>query len=757
MFRARGARIDPAWVWVVCAFVGVGLLAGLAMPAGAAIGAWSAQGPEGGPVLAMAVDPASGSTLYAGTYGGLFKTTDGGASWAWTARDLVELWVAGVSVDPTDSETVYLATFEINRVYRSEDGGESWTPLVINVGRNVSIERVLVDPSNPMILYASGYNGLVKSTNGGASWALAESGLPNPDVQFLVLHPSSPAVLFAGTGDGLFKSTDRAGTWSAVGGGLPPGEIGALAIDPVTPTTMYAAGFAALYKTTDGGSSWTGAGSVARVGALVVDPSTPETVYAAGQNGVYRTTDGGGEWTATSVGLPFTAWDVSYLALDPAHPGTLYAGTSDGVFRSADRADTWSPANRGLVATDVRALAGAGAGPATGPALYAGTNGSGLHKSTDGGATWQRLSLVSPFVDSLAVDPVDPRTVYAGAGVSYKSEDAGATWTELEGVLSVYGWAVDPTDPETVYAASLGHGVFKTTDGGGIWEDVSMGLTDLNAVALVMDPSDPAALYVGTREAGVFKTVNGGASWTPVGAGVVHPWATALAIDPVAPSTVYAGTVGGGLYRTTDAGASWSQVSGDGLGSQIYDVAIDPLDHSVVYAAGNARVARSVEGGVTWATLGDGLRAAIVFALALDPADPAKVYAGGLGGGVADFDQRMPTEVFTSEHFPDFLFGVKVTFAGQTLPVQKEELCIPETLCVSGSLPGRSELFIRIVGPKPNGYLWPTLVKFSTSTLEVWITQVSTGITKYYMLEGAAPGTDDLPGYFDRTGFLPSP
>jgi len=197
-------------------------------------------------------------------------------------------------------------------------------------------------------------------------------------------------------------------------------------------------------------------------------------------------------------------------------------------------------------------------------------------------------------------------------------------------------------------------------------------------------------------------------------------------------------------------------VPGDGLGTQVYDVAIDPLDHSVVYAAGNAGVAKSVDGGATWATFGDGPRTAIVFALLLNPADPAKVYAGSLGGGVADLDQRMPTAVFTSEDFPDFRFGVKITSAGQALPVRKEEQCIPETLCVSGALPGRSELFIRIVGPKPNGYLWPTLVKFSTSTLEVWITQVSTGVTKYYKLEGAAPGTDDLPGYFDRTGFLPS-
>jgi hypothetical protein len=74
---------------------------------------------------------------------------------------------------------------------------------------------------------------------------------------------------------------------------------------------------------------------------------------------------------------------------------------------------------------------------------------------------------------------------------------------------------------------------------------------------------------------------------------------------------------------------------------------------------------------------------------------------------------------------------------------------------VSGRLPGRHEVFARIVGPKPNGRLWPTLVKFTTSQVEVWIEQVSTGEVEYYLLEGASRGFDELPGLFDREGFEP--
>jgi ELWxxDGT repeat protein len=106
--------------------------------------------------------------------------------------------------------------------------------------------------------------------------------------------------------------------------------------------------------------------------------------------------------------------------------------------------------------------------------------------------------------------------------------------------------------------------------------------------------------------------------------------------------------------------------------------------------------------------------------------------------------------------YPGFRFWVRITAGGSggsIQPARRELLCIPETVCVSGALPGRSELFLRIVGPRPNGFLWPTLVRFSTSRIEVWIEQVSTGALQHYVLDAATPGSDELDGLFDRRGF----
>jgi hypothetical protein len=108
----------------------------------------------------------------------------------------------------------------------------------------------------------------------------------------------------------------------------------------------------------------------------------------------------------------------------------------------------------------------------------------------------------------------------------------------------------------------------------------------------------------------------------------------------------------------------------------------------------------------------------------------------------------------TTPEVPGFRFRVEITAGGVLQPVRAEP-CIPETLCVSGAVPGRAELFVRIVGPRPNGRLWPILVRFSTSRIEVWIEQLPTGITRHYVLDPATPGSSDLPGLFDRDGFPP--
>ena len=294
----------------------------------------------------------------------------------------------------------------------------------------------------------------------------------------LAIDPITPTTIYAGTTYGVFKSIDGGESWSDSSAGLPVGKrVTALAIDPLTPTIIYA-GTDDVFRSTNGGADWSLAGSdLPSVHVLGIDPKTPTTLYAGTSFGVYRSMDSGGEWKMTSTGLPIDsnrphpAMYVYALAIDSVTPTTLYAGTGyGGLFKSTDQGENWSPANTGLPYYQVGILV---IDPKTPTTLYAGM-GYGLSRSTNGGNNW---SPVNTGLD------LDDRNVHNGVNIP-----------------AVNALAIDPATPTTLFAGQPRAGVFKSTDGGRIWNSASVGLPTLVIKTLVIDPKTPTTLYVGTRD-----------------------------------------------------------------------------------------------------------------------------------------------------------------------------------------------------------------------------------------------------------------
>lgn len=307
----------------------------------AGLNTWVSNGPSGGRVWGMAIDPKNPSVLYAATSLGLYKSTDAGGAWN-LDPGLSPSVVYNIAINPDNTSIVYVGMHD--GMFKSTNGGASWD--LFNTGiTNTTFKSIVIDPSNVTTVYAAIYGvsdgGVFKSTNGGSTWTAMNTGLINLKLEALVIDPNTPATLYAGTyGGGVFKSANGGSSWTAVNTGLTDLFIQTLAIDPATPTTIYAgAYFDGVFRSTTGGASWeaVNTGLVltnSYVRALAVNPVSPDILYAGtGNLGVFKGSGGSVHWIEENAGL--TNKCVNVLLVDPMSPATVYAGTDGGgVFKT---------------------------------------------------------------------------------------------------------------------------------------------------------------------------------------------------------------------------------------------------------------------------------------------------------------------------------------------------------------------------------------------------------------------------------------
>jgi hypothetical protein len=313
----------------------------------------------------IVIDPKTPSTLYAGERSaGVYKSVDGGATW--TAANVgfngPTIQILKLAIDPQTPSTLYAAASTSNGagLYKSTNGAASWTQMYADNSGVIGVQAVTVDPQTPTTVYIGTFGqGVLRSANGGTSFAAINTGLPKVGVNVIALNPKNPASLIAGTQNGVFTSANAGVGWIAASNGLALTTVTAVAVDPLTPTTIYAGTkLSGLFKSVDGGSSWqsinrgvpaTGnlACSVASISSLAIDPVTPTTLYAGTQctqnSQILRSVDGGASWTAASNGLP-TFVSISTLAIDPQATSSIFALTESGqLFQTTNAGANWAP------------------------------------------------------------------------------------------------------------------------------------------------------------------------------------------------------------------------------------------------------------------------------------------------------------------------------------------------------------------------------------------------------------------------------
>ncbi len=402
--------------------------------------------------------------------------------------------------------------------------------------------------------------------------------------------PSQPNVFYMGVNNGgVWKTDDFGRTWKPIFDKETTGSIGDIAVSPTNPNVVYVgtgeglhrpdlATGDGMFKSMDGGNTWkhVGLNDAQQIGRVVVHPTNPEIVFAAvlghpyGENemrGVYRTKDGGANWEKVLYINHNTG--AIQVELDPTNPEILFADLWE------HREGPWENGS------------------------FSGTN-SGLHKSTDGGTTWRKLTVGLPTAAQglgrigFGISNSNPKRIFATVdareqGGVYRSDDAGESWKLVSTEPRVWGRGSDfaeirvhPKNPDVVYAANTA--AYRSTDGGITWTSFKGAPGGDDYHRIWINPLQPD-IMIFAADQGATITVNGGKTWSswynqPT-AQLYH-----VSTDNQFPYWVYGGQQESGAIGTASRGnggqISFRDWMGAGADEYAY-VAPDPKNSDIIY------------------------------------------------------------------------------------------------------------------------------------------------------------------------------
>ncbi|MFN8179120.1 MAG: FlgD immunoglobulin-like domain containing protein [bacterium] len=580
------------------------LVAALTFPGAVRASSWQTVGLGGfANVDALVMAPSLPARLYVTPYrAGVFRSDDRGESWGAAREGLpmdVQIWALAVS--PTNPDRVLAGLHGTTPLYRSEDGGGSWTPSSTGlVGDDVV--AFAFSPSDPSRVLAGGPSwGIYRSNDAGLTWTPG-TGFPTTTLYCLGVHPTDPQIALAATYSGLYRTSDGGATWSLA---LAGNEFRSVSWSPAAPGRAYASQYASVYRSTDSGVTWTSslAGTAASIAAVRAHPTIPSLVFAGGSQSqcagfnywptkslVARSTDGGVTWTTTRLDVCMIDSSVHSLDVDGEHVVIglqscqyfpVYPRFADGVWRSDDGGlGGWSLKTAGITATPVAAVASDLYG-----GLWARCN--GLFHATETGGPWE--SRVPPVVngtpgiqavDDFEVNLANPDRIQE-AGLWF-DQDYGGTYTQcsLDGARSesawfYYGYVGTPGrrivsnhgDGSRVYVFDgSARVVYRSTDGG---RHFSAAGTGVGLARGCIDPADPDRVFALDTTQRVRLSTDGGATWAFRSSGLPAGPAVDLRMDRASGDHLLAVYQTAGIFETTDGGITWSVLPIDLGGAQV--------------------------------------------------------------------------------------------------------------------------------------------------------------------------------------------
>ncbi len=449
---------------------------------------------------------------------GVYRSDDGGNTWGRVAGLPFgeEIGRISLAVAPSNGAVVYAVLVrsqnqQLRGVYRSVDGGDSWNGLPAPLslfdsngrGHGFFDNFVAVDPRDANVAYLGGVE-LWKTINGGLVWvllSLVDQRIIHEDQFSIAFKPADPDTVYIGNDGGIYKTTDGGATWASLNSGLPITQINSVAVHPQDPQIALAGTQDQGLIRFAGSSTWE---QLFRgdAGAVMFDPVNPNIILTT-KNLMRprRSVDGGASFSDISAGIDPRDRGAFYppVVASPENPGFLYFGTHR-VWNSIDGGATWVPISPDL--TDGGALTALAVSPGSSSAIWAGSSDGRVHVSTGLGFWHSITGLPRRWVTSILPDPRNPGVVYLtvsgfGTGHIFKITGTGNTLTDISGNLPnapANAVAIDERGP--LYVAT-DVGVFRSEDGTS-WASFNAGLPNAFVTSLALDTSS------GTLTAGTF-------------------------------------------------------------------------------------------------------------------------------------------------------------------------------------------------------------------------------------------------------------
>lgn len=624
---------------------------------------WVERGPNniGGRTRSLVINPANTAEMWAGAVGGgIWRSTNAGTSWAPVNDTMGNLAICSLALVPGTPLTIYAGTGEGfyngdavvgNGIYKSTDGGLTFAKLAATASWSY-VNRIAVSQANPNVVLAATRSpgGIHRSTDGGATWSLVRSATACMQVLF---DPNDAqkcvADVYEGSAHKVVYSTNAGASWNNAASGLvnQAGTSGRIELCYAKSIAgmVYAScgtGGGLIWRSTDGGANWvqqtTGSGSGAAwyYNTLWVDP-TDANLLVTGAYHLYRSTDGGVTLTQISNGYINTTAphpDQHQVVADPGFNGTtnlrVYVTNDGGIYTAANirtvtSSSGWARREQSYRASQFYGAAGDGtSGRITGGTqdnghltLQSGTNTAQLTYGGDGGFA--------------AIDRQNPNYIYGEYVYAqvHRSSNGGATASYIDGGISEAGSAanfiapilLDPNNPLRllVGAASL----WQTTNARAAsvaWTAIKPPIGS-NISAIAVAPGNPDIVWVGHNNGHVYKTTNGTAAvptWTPVDDNsapnpLPNRYIQRLVIDHANSNTVFVGLggfSGDNLQKTTNGGTTWVDLTGSGTtglpAAPVNGIAQHPQLASRLYVGTDVGIFASDDGGATWSTSNDG-------------------------------------------------------------------------------------------------------------------------------------------------------